>query len=156
MDTYEDFVTYSGAGERAFNVALQTLLPLGFQVESKGSAHLAVAGGRYTSTKQNALLGVSRAEFSLGHSALTVKAELGGAERMQKMLLLILLGLGGFDVLLFTSLWYFVPELHAQRWFLFIPLLALIPWAFIAPYMTKMIRARTVEALKTLLANMSS
>jgi len=156
MDTYEDFVPYTGAGERAFNVALQTLLPLGFQIESQGSAHLTVSGARYISTKQNALLGVSRAEFSLGHSALTVNAELGGAERMQKMLLLFLLGLGGFDVLLFTGLWYFVPELHAQRWFLFIPLLALIPWAFIAPYMTRMIRARSVEALRILLENMAA
>ncbi len=156
MDTYEDFVPYTGEGERAFNVALQTLLPLGFLVESQGSSHLIVTNQHYNSTKQSALLGISRAEFSLGHSALTVKAELGGVERMQKFLLFILLGLGSFDVLLFTGLWYFIPELHGHIWFVFIPLLALIPWAFIAPHMTKWIRQRTLDALRTLLASMAS
>ena len=156
MQTYEDFIPYTGDGERAIDIALQTLLPLGFRIESQGSSHLTVTNQHYNSTKQDALMGITRAEFDLSRSALTVRAELGGVERMQKFLLFILLGLGAFDVLLFTGLWYFIPELHAQTWFLFIPLVALIPWAIIAPRMTVWIRERTVSALQTLLSNIAS
>jgi hypothetical protein len=75
-------------------------------------------------------------------------------EHIQRYLLFIMIGLGLFDVLLFTGLWYFIPKLHPHTWFLLIPLLALIPWALMAPRTNGWIRERTVTALHTLLTSM--
>ena len=64
MITHEAFVNFSGDGQRALDIILQTLLPLGFEVESQGSTHLVVTSqAGYNSTRQDALLGITRAEF---------------------------------------------------------------------------------------------
>jgi len=155
MQIHEDYVAFSGESSRAFNIALQTLLPLGFLVESKGSDRLAVTGPGFNSTRQNALLGISRAEFIAERSSLRVRAELGGVDRMLRFMVILLVGLGIFDALLFTTLWYFLDELRTHIWFLAIPALTLVPWIFIAPFMARWIGNRTKDALNTLLQNMA-
>jgi len=110
MQIHEDYVAFSGESSRAFNIALQTLLPLGFLVESQGSDRLVVTGPGFNSTRQNALLGISRAEFTAERSSLRVSAELGGVDRMLRFLAILLVGLGIFDALLFTALWYFLEN----------------------------------------------
>lgn len=155
MQIHEDYVAFSGDGSRAFEIALQTLLPLGFRIESQGSSRLVVTGPRYNSTRQNSLLGISKAEFTAERSSLRVRAELGGVDRMQRFLLFLLLGLGLFDSVLFTALWLFVEEIHAYTWFLAVPVLTFIPWIFVAPLMVRWISRRTKEALSALLNNMA-
>ncbi len=155
MNVHEISIPYSGGSQQAINVALQTLLPLGFQIESQGSAHLIVSNKTYNSTRQSALMGISRAEFNADRSTLSVRAELGGVERLQRFLLFILLGVGIFDTLVLTALWYFLETLRAHTWFLIIPLISLLPWIFIAPRMTIWIRQRTEDALDVLLSNMA-
>lgn len=155
MNIHETSIAYSGDSQRAMDMALQTLLPLGFQIESQGSAHLIVSNSSYNSTRQSGLKGISRAEFNAGHSTLSVRAELGGVERLQRFLLFLLLGVGVFDTLMLTGLWYFLETLRAHTWFLAIPILSLLPWVFIAPRMTVWIRQRTLDALDILLSNMA-
>ncbi|MBM3137069.1 MAG: hypothetical protein FJZ98_02655 [Chloroflexi bacterium] len=155
MQTYEDFVSFSGEPSRAFDTALTTLLPLGFQVLSEGSSQLVVNGPGFTSTRQNALLGISRAEFTAERSSLKVRAELGGVDRMQRFLIILLVGLGLFDSLIFLTLWYFLDQLGAHIWFLFIPALTLVPWVIIGPILARWIGKRTQEALHHLLQNMA-
>ncbi len=156
MNVHEVSIPYSGDSQRAMDIALQTLLPLGFQIESQGSAHLIVSNNSYNSTRQSGLKGISRAEFNAGHSTLSVRAELSGVERMQRFLLFILLGVGVFDALVLIGLWYFLEKLRAYAWFLAIPILSLLPWVFIAPRMTVWIRRRTEESIQILLKNMAS
>jgi hypothetical protein len=156
MQTYEDSIPFTGSAEDAFTLALESLLPLGFRIEAQNSARLVLTNPSSKGFQQHALQGISRAEFALGPTRLSVKAELGGVERLQKSMLLVVLGLGSFDVLLFTGLWYFIPALHPHTWFLFIPLVALIPWAVTAPRMAARIRQRTLDALRILLNNLSA
>ena len=155
MKTHEASIPYSGDSQRAMDIALQSLLPLGFKIESQGSARLVVSNKTYNSTKQNALMGISHAEFEAGHSTLSVKAQLGGVERMQNFLIFLLLGLGVFDAILLTGLWYFLDALRPHTWFLVFPLVSLLPWALILPRMTAWISKRTLDALDVLLSNMA-
>ena len=155
MQVVEDFVSFSGEPSRAFDTALRTLLPLGFLVVSEGSSQLIVTGPGFNSTRQNALLGISRAEFTAERSSLKVLAELGGVDRMQRFLIILLVGLGLFDSLVFLGLWYFLDQLRAHTWFLAIPALTLVPWVVIGPILARWIGNRTREALNRLLQNMA-
>ena len=107
--------------EFARDIILQTLLPLGFEIVCDSSHALTLAGPGYRSTRQNPLLGISRASFELGRSSISIDAELGGLNRMTKLLLIILVGVGLFDSATFFGLWYFLPALNEHKWFLFIP-----------------------------------
>ncbi len=155
MQTQEDYVAFSGDPDKAFDTALQTLLPLGFEVELQSSSRLVVTGPGFNSTRQNALLGVSRAEFSAEHHALRVSAQLGGVERIRRSLIILLVSLGVFDSLVFLALWYFLDSLRVHPWFLAIPALTLIPWVVIGPVISRLIGSRTRAALNTLLHNMA-
>jgi len=155
MQIVEDSVSFSGEPSHAFDTALRTMLPLGFQVISEGSGLLVLSGPGFTSTRQNALLGVSRAEFTAERSSLKVRAELGGVDRMQLFLIVLLVGLGLFDSLIFLGLWWFLDALRARAWFLFIPALTLLPWVIIGPILARWIGKRTREALRQLLQNMA-
>jgi len=155
MLIHEDFVAFTGDARRAFDAALQTLLPLGFEVEEQSSLHLVVTGPGFNSTRQNALLGISRVEFSAERSSLVVNAELGGLDRFQRLMLIFMIGVGAFDSLLLLALWFFIERLRTHTWFLAIPVIIFIPWIFIAPVMTRWISKRTKNALKTLLHNMA-
>lgn len=156
MRIVEDQVPFSGDAARAFDTARQTLLPLGFRVESEGATRLVVSGPGMNSTRQNALLGVSRAEFNAERGSLRVRAELGGVDRLQRFLILLMLGLGLFDSLIFIGLWYFFDQLRAHTWFLAIPALTLAPWIFIGPFIARLIARNTEKSLNTLLQNMAT
>lgn len=69
MLIHDDFVAFSSDARRAFDIALQTLLPLGFEVVEQNSFHLVVTGPGFSSSRQNALHGISRAEFSAERSS---------------------------------------------------------------------------------------
>ena len=155
MLIHEDFVAFTGDARRAFEIALQTLLPLGFEVAEQSSISLVATGPGFNSTRQNALLGISRAEFSAERSSLVVKAELGGLDRFQRLMLIFMISLGAFDSLLLLALWFFIERLRTHTWFLAIPVIIFIPWIFIARVMTRWISKRTKNALNTLLHNMA-
>ena len=108
MTTIEESVPFSGDPDRAFDIALRALLPLGFQVEERGSYRLAVRGPGYDSSRQDPMLGVSRAVFTAGGSTLEVRAELEGIGHLMRRLLYLILALAVFDLALFTALWYFL------------------------------------------------
>ena len=155
MITFQHSQAYSGNSRGAVNTALQTLLPLGFTVIEQSEYTLIVAGSGYNSTRQNALLGISRGEFSFSRSTITIHAQLGGVERMSRFLLFLLLGIGVFDALVFTGLWFYINHLHAQPWFLAVPAMILLPWVFIAPFITKWVQRRCEDAIIGLLHNMA-
>ncbi len=155
MQIFEDKLDFNGDAASAFDIALRTLLPLGFEIESQGSSHLTVKSPGMNSTRQNPLQGISYADFTIEHSSLQVRAELGGVDRLQRFLVLLLLGMGMFDSLVFLGLWYFLDKLHAQPWFLIIPLLTFLPWIIIAPLLARWIGKRTRDSLGSLLRDMT-
>ncbi|MDO9546922.1 MAG: hypothetical protein Q7J07_09280 [Pelolinea sp.] len=146
---------YSGNSQFVIKTALQTLLPLGFKIIDQTVSALIVEGPGYNSTRQNALLGISRGELSFSRLSISINAELGGVDRMARFLLILLLGMGAIQAIIFTGLWFYVDRLHAQPWFLVIPALVFLPWIFIAPLMTKWISRRCEEALIRLVDNLA-
>jgi len=155
MQIFEDKLDFNGDAASAFDIALRTLLPLGFEIESQGSSHLTVKSPGMNSTRQNPLQGISYADFTIEHSSLQVRAELGGVDRLQRFLVLLLLGVGMFDSLVFLGLWYFLDELRAHPWFLVIPLIIFLPWTIISPLLARWVGKRTRNALNALLSSMA-
>jgi hypothetical protein len=153
MITYRKSQPYNADPSRAKDIVLQTLLPLGFQVINDGTYSLTLNGPGYRSTRQSPLLGISTAVFDFGRSQIVIDAELGGLNRMSQLLLAILIGVGVIDSAIFFALWYYLPELNQNRWFLFVPALTLLLWIFIAPLITRFIRRRCEDAIDTLLRN---
>lgn len=153
MNTYKKSQPNYNDPAHAKKIVLQTLLPLGFKMINDTSYGFTVNGPGYRSTRQSALLGISNAVFDFGRSHITIDAELGGLHRMARWLLIILIGVGIIDAAIFFALWYYLPELNQQRWFLFIPVLTLLTWIFIGPFMIKFLRHRCEDAINTLLCN---
>lgn len=153
MITYQKTQPNHNDPARAKELVLQTLLPLGFEIVNDTSYGLTVNGPGYRSTRQPPLHGISTAVFDFSRSQIVIDAELGGVSRISQLLLFILIGVGFLDSAIFFALWYFLPELNQHRWFLFIPALTLLPWIFIAPWMTRFIRRRCEDAIDKLLRN---
>lgn len=137
----------------AKNIVLQTLLPLGFEIVSNASSALSVSGPGYRSTRQSPLLGISYANFDFGESQISVDADLGGIDRKARILLAVLISVGVLDSGIFLALWFFIDRLREATWFLFIPALTLLPWIFLAPWITRFLRRRAEDAIDTLLRN---
>jgi hypothetical protein len=153
MITYRKSQTNNIDPVRAKDIVLQTLLPLEFQVINDSTYSLTLNGPGYSSTRQSPLLGISTAVIDFGRSQIVIDAELGGLNRMSQLLLAILIGVGVIDSAIFFALWYYLPELNQNRWFLFVPALTLLLWIFIAPLITRFIRRRCEDAIDTLLRN---
>jgi len=156
MITYKKSQPNSVDPARARDTVLQTLLPLGFEMINDSSYGFTVSGPGYRSTRQSPLLGISTAVFDFGRGQLTVDAELGGLNRMTRWLLIILISVGLIDASIFFALWYYLPELNQQRWFLFIPALTLLTWVFVNPFIIQFLRRRCQDAIDTLLSKAAS
>ena len=156
MDTYEQTLRFSGDWQKAFEVALQSLLPLGFRIERRDEFTLTLSNNqRYLNTRQNALLGISRIRFSLRPGVLSVKTEMGALTRMVKVMAYLLAGMLALFVLLFGVLWLTLAEFQGQPWILLLTAAPFIPWIFILPFMQGWLQKRTQAALETLLHNMT-
>ena len=78
MGSTEQTMRFNGDEQKAFEVALQILLPLGFRIERRDEFTLTLSNNqRYLNTHQNALLGISRVSFSLRPGVLRVRNILG-------------------------------------------------------------------------------
>jgi len=156
MDTYEQTLRFLGDGQKAFEVALQTLLPLGFRIERCDEFTLALSNDqRYLNTRQNALLGVSRISFNLRPGVLSVKTEMGALTRMVKVMAYLLAGMLALFVLLFGVLWLTLAEFQGQPWVMAVTAAPFFPWIFILPFMQGWLQKRTQAAQQTLLHNMT-
>ena len=156
MRKFQYSVSYSGNSQLAINAALQTLLPLGFHIVEQSDNTLTVEGPGYNSTRQNALMGMSHGIFNFSRSIISIKAILEGVDHISRFLLFLFLGIGAFNALIFTGLWFYIDTLHANLWFLAFPAAITILWGLIAPVITLWIRKRCEEAITNLLQNMAA
>lgn len=156
MDSIEQTIRFNGNGQKAFEIALQTLLPLGFRIERRDDFTLALSNDqRYLNTRQNALLGISHITFTLRPGVLSVQTETGALARMVRLMAYILAGMLAFFVLLFGMLWLTLAEFQGQSWVMLLSALPFLPWAFILPFMGNWLQKRTLRVLDTLLHNMT-
>src|SRR5918912_3285806 len=152
---YTKTVPFTGRASRALDVARTTFMSQGFQIVASTDQELRVVGAGMNSTRENALKGVSEATLIVRPSAIEVQARLGGAERMKKFLTFFPMGMAVLFLIVFGVL-AFVVEIPAFRrpLIFLIPLLALSPWIFLAPMMSRMVVRRTTQAVDDLLNNM--
>lgn len=156
MDSYEQTVRFSGDGQKAFEVALQTLLPLGFRIERRNEFSLELSNSaRYLNSRQNALLGISRIRFSLRPGILNIQTEMDALTRMVRVMAYLLAGMLALFVLLFGVLWLTLAEFQNQTWMIAVAAAPFIPWIFILPFMESWLQRRTRATLETLLHNMT-
>jgi hypothetical protein len=152
----EQTIRFDGDGQKAFEVALQSLLPLGFRIERRDEFNLALSNSaRYLNSRQNPLQGISRIDFTLRPGVLSVRTEMGALTRMVRVMAYLLAGMLAFFVLLFGTLWLTLAEFQGQPWILLLTAAPFIPWIFILPFMEGWLQRRTLAALETLLHNMT-
>lgn len=150
---YSKTVPFVGHTAKALDVARTNFMGQGFQIVASSNYELRVTGPGLDSTKENPLKGVSEASIIIRASAIKIKAMLGGTQKLNKFLRVFPLGMALFFLLVIGVIALILPDFR-QWWVFLIPVLALSPWLFLSPIMTRWIEKRTVQALDTLLNNM--
>jgi hypothetical protein len=153
---YVTTVPFDGNTAKAFDLALSALTPLGFQAVTRDALSLELVGPGMNSTRQSALLGASRIQITRSGRELAIEAELGGVEWMGRFLVLFPIGLCLFLAVLFFVV--FSLLFNNRLWV--IPVVAVtggnaLLWLFLAPYLTRVIKARTCRGIDALLNNMA-
>ena len=167
MQTYTiSAVTLRPSGE-TLQAALAILTNNGFTIVNRDERTANLIGPGLNSTKQNALLGASKIYLAQDGNQLSLEAELGGVESMQRflnrfpLLLGLVLGLlfciiGGLVIGQQFGVGFGAPWAQGWRWVLVtfgFSMLPVTPWIFLSPWIGKMIRTRTQLALNTLVTN---
>jgi hypothetical protein len=143
---YEYSTPFRGDPNAAFTLAKTALLALGFEVLPGSSAELRAKGPGMRSTRQSALLGVSRFRFQIAASTLTASATLGGVASMKAFVTLFPPGLILSLVVLFAVLGQGISYLG---------LWLVAPWLVISPLMAALIERRTTRAVDRLARSMA-
>ena len=167
MQTYTTSAIMPRPSRETLQAALAILTNNGFTIVNRDERTANLIGPGLNSTKQNSLLGASKIYLTLDGNRLSLEAELGGVESMQRFLnrfpLLLGLGLG----LLFCiigglafgqqfGVGFGAPWVQGWKWVLVtfgFSMLPVTPWIFLSPWIGKMIRTRTQLALNTLVTN---
>lgn len=131
---------------QALETARGVLLSHGFQLTNQSEKLLEATGPGMSSSKQPAILGVSRLRISTSESTVNVGAELGGLRVLKLTLYGLPMGLAAFFLVLFGVLKGF-------SWTYLFPVL---PWVVLSPLMVRWMEKRTKTALDVLVHNMVS
>jgi hypothetical protein len=146
---------FSGDPERAFDLAVAALTPLAFTIQGRSEVSLELAGVGMSSTRQSPLHGASRILISSARGALRLEAELDGARRMARFVVLFPVGLSvALGVILAVLFGVFLED---TRGLLPVAVAAggnSLVWLLVGPLLGRYIRARVHEGLDALLANM--
>ena len=152
---YAVSVPFSGDTDKAFSLAESALTALGFRLTERTTGSVELVGPGMNSTQQSALVGASRIQISHRRGELALEADLGGAARMSRFVILFPLGLCLFLAVLFSVVFgtLFEPGVWVFTVAGTLGVNALL-WLWLGPRMARGIRARTRRGLDTLLANM--
>ncbi|MHC4944430.1 MAG: hypothetical protein ACYTG7_15550 [Planctomycetota bacterium] len=143
-------IRFSGDPAKALETARSVLALNGFKVSSQGEGTILAEGPGLKSTRQNPLLGMTRAQITVRQSSIDLEAELGGVRFMQRFIVIFPPAL----VLFLALVFYLVPmkgETPSYLW-----LYMILPWIVIGPLIAKIMKRSTVKAIETLLHNMSA
>jgi len=150
---YEKTITFKGDPEKAFEVAINTLIPHGFAIKKKAPRCIEFLGPDTLGNKgQNPLTGVSNLTAESGLYGLELKAELGGILKTVKFLVIFVVSMALFFLVLFGFLFGKNPD---SPNFILLSLLPLAPWPLIIPIMLTVMKTRTKKSLDSLLNNMA-
>src|SRR5947207_14589734 len=149
---YEKTLPFNGNLDEAMKLATATLTVSGFRIQSRTSDSLEFIGPPMNSSNGPPLIGASRVMLRTSSGSLSLAAELGGARRMIRMMLFLIVGLTILLDIPMTAL----AALHKAPWW--IPLVGLawlVPWVIILPIISRISRQRTIRALDALLQNLT-
>lgn len=166
-DRFEAEVRAVDNAERTFTQAITVLEAAGFKILSCDRQRAHLRGPGLNSTKQNPLLGATDIQVYRDNDHIKLQATLGGVATMEHFLkwfpLALGLGLGTLFSLVggigfgqAFGIPFGVPWAQGIQWLLVAYTLAFLPiapWFFISPWMIRMIRTRTQQALQSLLHN---
>lgn len=147
---YERSLPFDGDPRQALQVATGVLASNSFALELRGQTALVANGPGLHGTRQNPILGVTRAEIRVEAGTIRIAAELGGVRSMRNFLFIFPPALA---ILLLGTLSAAGLPWHSVG---LAVLLALAPWLVLAPALTGWVKRRTTHALDTLLHNMAS
>jgi hypothetical protein len=171
MDDYENIKTFHGDPERVFDLEITILAALGFVVTARSPSQIEFLGPGMRSTRQSALVGAGRVRIELKRNdQLTVTADFGGVEGLSRFLKTFLMSMAAGFVLLFGvgmgllfgqifGVGFGVPFAPGVTWLAFAAPLAVapfIPWIFVYPFLMRMTRRKTEQALDGFTHNIST
>ncbi len=161
MSTFCTSKEMAGASNESMRAALTTLTNNGFTIVQSDPEQAVLTGPGYNSTNQNPLRGASKILLDVKGEELRLVAELGGVDRMLYRLrqtpIWILLG-GGLLVSIFALVFSLLGINIFRNWILTVTtvmsvLLPALPWLYLVPKLSKMVRSRTEQALANLVNN---
>lgn len=166
---YFKTVTFEGDSQNVLGTASAILMTNGFKIESRNDSRIEFSGPGMRSTRQSPILGSKSIAVKAAHGRLTVHADYGGAEWMERFMVRFPLLLGAGIAILFTlatGIVLLVCQMRgveidtvvpSVKWLLIIgitsPLLSVSPWIVLGPFMARQLREKTTQALDTLVAN---
>lgn len=143
-------VRISGDPASALEIAGSVFANNGFRVDRPTGRELHAKGPGMRSTKQNPLVGISEARIFARNSSLDIEADLGGVRFMRYFVFLFPPAL-----ILFLQLTFLVAGMEVKR-FLLPDVIFIALWLILSPLLAGLIKKRTLNALETLIHNMSS
>ncbi len=160
IPTYRNSLPFAGSAQRAIDIAIMSLTPLGFRVEERTTNTVQLAGPGMSRSNQNSLVGASRITLAIADATIELSAELGAMARLQRFARLFPPVLLGVISIVLSTVFLFAFGPGAWRsWGP--PLVGLVAiealvWAFVGPMLARRIGSRVVESLETFLRNMAA
>jgi hypothetical protein len=148
---YEKSLPLNGNPDEVMKVATASLTASGFRIESHSNDTLEFVGPPMNASHGPPLVGASRVVLRIASGSLSLGAELGGARRMMRMMLLLIVGL---TVLLDVPMTALAAMHKAPWWIPLVGLAWLVPWGILLPIISRISRQRTIRALDALLQNL--
>jgi ABC-type sugar transport system permease subunit len=151
--SYEKSVSFYGNAKKAFEVARNTFLPLGFTIVENTDEYMELTGPKIPYTEgQNPLADFSRVSISAENNELTIEAELRDVRKSIKFLIgfFIIIGTAVFLAALFAVVFRNNPKFSP-----FYLLLVFAPWPVVLPMMGRLMKSRVSKSLDALLNNMT-
>ena len=150
---YSKTVPFTGHASKALAVARSAFINLGFNIVTNTDYEIRVTGRGMTSTRENALKGVTEADIIIRPTTIEVKAVLGGAQKMKRFIRIFPLAMAVFFLIVFGVIAAIEPTFRI--WWLFLmPVAVLAPWLVLAPLIGRSIENNTKQAVDTLVNNM--
>jgi hypothetical protein len=156
---YATAVPFHGDQDKAFDLAITALSALGFRLDHRTADSARLTGPGMNSSRQSPLVGASKLELSARRGELALAAELGGAERLMRFVRIFPIALNVGLGLMFFAIFSVTlgQRVGAGAWMTPVVAVVLINaavWAFLGPWMARLIHQRTCKGLETLLSSM--
>jgi hypothetical protein len=150
--SYEKSVPFSGNAGKAFEVARNTFLPLGFTIVENTDDYMELTGPKIPYTEgQNPLADFSRVSISAENNELTIEAEVRDVRKSIKFLIGFFIIIGTVVLFVaFRSVFRNNPKFSP-----FYLLLVFAPWPVVLPLMGRAMKSRVSKSLDALLNNMA-